>query len=400
MKNMFRENVKAKLICILFAFMMWIYVMSYDNPVITSEHREIPVTISNMKDIKAAELVLAPDTKLTTKVVLKGRRKNVLEAERDGFKAQGIISEPKEGSNVLKLELNMENTYVNYSLSPHTISVVLERDVLEQKPVVVDTQGSLIPSLRIEKMQTNPSNIYVGGPKSLVDKTVALRVSMDITGNTKDFSKKLQVTPVDKEGNIVEGLKLNEESVFIHATVVESKKVPVQLKVVGKEEGDERLSGYTITPSEIEISGPSEIVGVVSEVFTEEININELLKQSKYLSGLALPDKLQSSTKEVTISVSSEKLMVKEFEISKDKLTVRGGQLQDFSENNKIPDRIRVKVVFSGEAGNIITEDDISLYVEMKDVEKNPANVPIKAEIKKTYETIEITPVDIDLEGQ
>lgn len=400
MKNIFKEDLKTKVICVLFAFILWLYVMSYDNPIVTSEHKDVAVNISNIKDVKAAELVLAPNEKLTTKVILKGRRKNVLEAEREGFKPYGIITEPKEGVNVLKLDLNMDNAYVEYILSPKTLSVNLERDVLEQKPVEVDFKGKLGDNLRIEKFQTNPSSIYLEGPKSLVDQVVSLKVSLDITGNTKDFSKKLPVVAVDKNGNVIEGLKLNEDSVFIHATVFQTKKVPVQLKLVGQEEGNRRLSGYTIAPAEVEISASADIVEGINEIYTQELDVNELVDVKEYVSTLDLPEKVTATTKEVTIFTSSENLMVEKFEIPKSKLSVRGGQLQNFSDNDKVPDTIEVKVIFSGETGNIISADDIALYVEMKDIEKNPANVPIKAEIKKTYETVEISPVGLDLEGQ
>lgn len=401
MKHFFRENLKAKLICITFACVLWVYVMSND-PIVTNEYREVPVTISNAKDIQAEELVLAPDAVLMTKVTLKGRRSQVSEIGKAGIRAYGIINEPKEGTNSLKIDLNLQNSNVDYSLSPSVLNVVLEKDVLEQKPVLIVREGDLGANLEVTEFQTNPSNIYVGGPKSLVDKVVAVRASIDISENTRDFSKKLQVLPVDREGKQVSGVKLNEDSVFVHAKVSETKNIQVKLNLVGTEEGEKRLSGYTLTPSEVKVQGPPELLEGITEILTEEVDINTLLKAEGPLTiKLAPADKLKPEVAEVKVSVSTEEPVTKEFEISKDKVELRGAaQEQSLALYPQVPEVIRVRISYIESSENSFTAEDIRLYVESKDIESDPANVAIKSEIEKTYEKIEITPLNVDLTGQ
>lgn len=399
MKAFFRENLKAKLICFIFAFVLWVYVMSND-PIITNEYREIPVTISNGKDIQAEELVLAPDTVLVTKATLKGRRSQVSEIGKTGIRAYGIINDPKEGTNSLKLDLNLPNSDVDYFLSPSVLSVVLEKEVLEQKPVLIVREGELGKDFRVTEFQTNPSSIYVEGPKSLVDKVAVVRATIDISENTKDFSKKLQVVPVDREGNQIAGVKLNEDSVFVHGIIEQTKNLQVKLNLVGTEEGDRRLSGYTLTPSEVTVQGPSELLGEMTEILTEKIDVNRLLEaEDDLVLKLSLGDKLKSEIAEIKVSVSTEEKVTKEFEISKDKIIIRGGD-RTLADYPNVAEVIKVRISYIENAENIIDMEDIRLYVEAKDIESNPANVAIKSEIEKTYETIEITPLNLDLTGQ
>lgn len=401
MKNFLKDNLKAKVICILFAFVMWIYVMSEENPVINSDYRDVPVTISNMQDVKAEELVLAPGTKLRTKVTLKGRRSAVSEAERIGFKAYGILTEPKEGSNALKLYLDLENPNVEYFLTPASINLLLEKNVLVQKPVAVNQKGSLDKNLEIDSIKTNPTNVYVEGPKSIVDKIVSVRTTLDISGNGKDFSKKLTIVPVDKEGNQVNGIKLSEDSVFVHATVVESKKVPITLKLVGTEEGDLRLSGYSLDPAEVSIKGPSSVMGSITEIATENLDVNKLLQSSNVSIKLIIPDNIKSEVSTVKIKTTTEKLMTKEFDISKDRIQIKGnGQLPNISDNINIPETIKVKVIFVSGTDDEISENDINLSIEMNDYNSNPAKVPLRVELNKKHESVEITPLEIDFQGQ
>lgn len=400
MKNLMKEDVRAKIICLIFAFTMWLYVMS-ENPVITSEYKNIQVNISNLKDIKAAGLVLAPDTEMTTKIMLKGRRSSVSELEKIGFRAYGIITEPKEGTNVLKLALNIEDSNVEYSLSPSSLKVVLEKDILEKKPVQIDQKGSLDSSFQIDSVKRNPPNVYVEGPKSLVDKIVSMKATLDITGNNRDFSQKLQVFPVDKDGNVVSGVKLNEDFIFVHAVVVQSKTVPVQLKLSGKVEGNLRLSGYTINPQEILIQGPADQLRNITQIDTKEVDVNELLNTPNYTVKLNIPDKVRSDVTQVKVDITSEQLITKEFDISKDRIKIReNAQTTNISDSENLPQTVKVKLTFSANVVEDIAEEDIELYVKMQDIEKDPAKVPLFAELTKPYETIEIAPAELNLSGQ
>lgn len=86
--------------------------------------------------------------------------------------------------------------------------------------------------------------------KTLVDSITTL-MTTDVSNYDKDFSKKLQVIPVDRDNQEVKGVSINQDTVFVHAIVVKTKTVPIVLDIPNSENDELKLSGYTIDPPEV-----------------------------------------------------------------------------------------------------------------------------------------------------
>ena len=71
MINRLKNNTKIKIISFLSAIALWMYVMAVVDPEETKGFEDIPVSISNMSDLKDKNLVIYPDEKLTADVYIK-----------------------------------------------------------------------------------------------------------------------------------------------------------------------------------------------------------------------------------------------------------------------------------------------------------------------------------------
>jgi YbbR domain-containing protein len=400
MKTLLNQNLKMKIFAVIFAFFMWIYVMAEVDPIIIRDIDSVPINITNMQELELLELTPEYGTDLNVRVSLRGRR-SILNAQiTRGIKAEGLINNPKEGENILVVDLKDVDSNVEYTLYPSDKQINLEKKMVIRKSVSVVQTGTLPEGYEIKEIKSNPASMYIEGPKTLVDSITTLMTTLDVSNYDKDFSKKLQVIPVDRDNQEVKGVSINQDTVFVHAIVVKTKTVPIVLDIPNSENDELKLSGYTIDPPEVVIKGKANIIDSIKEIKTEKVELSQLVENPNLKVKLVLPTGVETQTPEITLKSSMEKVISKEFNISKERIQISGnGQLPDISDNPDISDFIAVKITTTDKIMDTISENDIRVYIKMQEYQNNPARVPIHVEVDEEVESIETTPLYLNLEG-
>ena len=400
MKTLLNQNLKMKIFAVIFAFFMWIYVMAEVDPIIIRDIDSVPINITNMQELELLELTPEYGTDLNVRVSLRGRR-SILNAQiTRGIKAEGLINNPKEGENILVVDLKDVDSNVEYTLYPSDKQINLEKKMVIRKSVSVVQTGTLPEGYEIKEIKSNPASMYIEGPKTLVDSITTLMTTLDVSNYDKDFSKKLKVIPVDRDNQEVKGVSINQDTVFVHAIVVKTKTVPIVLDIPNSENDELKLSGYTIDPPEVVIKGKANIIDSIKEIKTEKVELSQLVENPNLKVKLVLPTGVETQTPEITLKSSMEKVISKEFNISKERIQISGnGQLPDISDNPDISDFIAVKITTTDKIMDTISEDDIRVYIKMQEYQNNPARAPIHVEVDEEVESIETTPLYLNLEG-
>ena len=400
MKTLLNQNLKMKIFAVIFAFFMWIYVMAEVDPIIIRDIDSVPINITNMQELELLELTPEYGTDLNVRVSLRGRR-SILNAQiTRGIKAEGLINNPKEGENILVVDLKDVDSNVEYTLYPSDKQINLEKKMVIRKSVSVVQTGTLPEGYEIKEIKSNPASMYIEGPKTLVDSITTLMTTLDVSNYDKDFSKKLQVIPVDRDNQEVKGVSINQDTVFVHAIVVKAKTVPIVLDIPSSENDELKLSGYTIDPPEVVIKGKANVIDSIKEIKTEKVELLQLVENPNLKVKLVMPTGVETQTPEITLKSSMEKVISKEFNISKERIQISGnGQLPDISDNPDISDFIAVKITTTDKIMDTISENDIRVYIKMQEYQNNPARVPIHVEVDEEVESIETTPLYLNLEG-
>lgn len=400
MKTLLNQNLKMKIFAVIFAFFMWIYVMAEVDPIIIRDIDSVPINITNMQELELLELTPEYGTDLNVRVSLRGRR-SILNAQiTRGIKAEGLINNPKEGENILVVDLKDVDSNVEYTLYPSDKQINLEKKMVIRKSVSVVQTGTLPEGYEIKEIKSNPASMYIEGPKTLVDSITTLMTTLDVSNYDKDFSKKLQVIPVDRDNQEVKGVSINQDTVFVHAIVVKTKTVPIVLDIPNSENDELKLSGYTIDPPEVVIKGKANVIDSIKEIKTEKVELSQLVENPNLKVKLVLLTGVETQTPEITLKSSMEKVISKEFNISKERIQISGnGQLPDISDNPDISEFIAVKITTTDKIMDTISENDIRVYIKMQEYQNNPARVPIHVEVDEEVESIETTPLYLNLEG-
>ena len=101
MRKFFASNTAIKILSIIAAVVMWLYVMNEQNPQITTMIRDVPVKLLNLDDSKFALIQDPSEFKVNVKV--KGRRSLVADLKPNDINAEVNMRGRMEGDNLIQM---------------------------------------------------------------------------------------------------------------------------------------------------------------------------------------------------------------------------------------------------------------------------------------------------------
>ncbi|HQA61257.1 MAG TPA: CdaR family protein, partial [Tepidanaerobacteraceae bacterium] len=103
MRNFFATDTALKIISIVAAIIMWLYVMNEQNPQVTYVIRDVPVRLQNLDENKFALKDDSAEYKVNVKV--KGRRSLVADIKPGDIYAYVNLRGRIEGDNLIRVDI-------------------------------------------------------------------------------------------------------------------------------------------------------------------------------------------------------------------------------------------------------------------------------------------------------
>jgi YbbR domain-containing protein len=396
MINKLKNNTKIKLISLLSALVLWLYVMTVEDPVEVRTFSDIPITITNMSMLEDRGLAIYPKEELFADISIKGNLSSLRPINRDNIYIYGRLDDPKEGKNAIYLQANLPERVNKYDIKPNVITVDLEKVVDEKRSIEVDVKGK--PDTNIDNIETNKKTINITGPRSVVNKVTNIKATVDVDKKKKDFSTKLKLVPVDKYGNEVEGVKLEEDFIVATVKLLQQKIVPVKLKLEETDGNGADIKNYKIYPNEVTIEGKKEALDKVSSINTQPVKIEDLKNANSVEVALDIPDGIKVDNNISTVKIDIDKSITSEFVIQKSALDIINKESNEDKplDLSKIPENIKVTVVHSDEI-NDLTKNDIQLYIDMTDKSQGEGKYIIKYKSKYSFKEVKIDPQIVEI---
>ena len=363
MKKKLPENFKIKILSILVAFGMWVYVMEVNDPIMTRTLDNIPIsTITNMSEITEKGLTISYGQDLTVDIDIRGSRSYVTTYLSSGVKVEGFVDNPRAGENILTLNLPPVSG-IEYSFNPRTFFIKLEESIIEEKNLNISTVGEPKENFSVESITLSKQMVYIEGSKTQVDKVEQIIGNINIENVEKNFSQRVQLTPVDKNGAEVEGVVINGSFVVADVKMQKSKDVPVQLNIVNS--FGEIMESKAIKPDKdtITITGSAEIIDTITGVETQLIHISDINQFPEKRYDLTPINYVRFSDNRISIVGIEEEMQEYHFTIPKE-------EVQFLAENNTedimtlLPEEIGVTFKSSKEYSEILSEDSVRIYVD------------------------------------
>ena len=393
MINKLKNNSKIKIISLLSAMVLWMYVMAIVDPEETKLFENIPVTITNKNELNERDLVIYPEQDLTTNIYVTGKLSNLKKVTKDDINVYGQINNPLEGNNEIYLKVSTSQR-VNYDFKNPVMIVTLEKIISEDKSIKVDITGSGKNNVDNIMLQDNIDKVSISGPRSLVNKVKRVVGTVKVSGESNNFSQSIKLEPVDANGKVVEGVELEKDSVNVNIILLAQKTVPIILKL---SDNSESGVNYTMSQNTVTIKGKKDIVDSINNIETQPVKLSEILPGTSKDIYLQVPSGITIETKYITINKNSEENTLEEYTYTAKDIEIRNNTENIDKSKIKFPNSINVSIEYLQSEGSI-NKDDIKLYIDLNEVSLEDNTCKIKYESIYEIEKINIDPDTVTIE--
>ncbi|MBE5785629.1 MAG: hypothetical protein E7330_07525 [Clostridiales bacterium] len=250
-KNFFTKNIAIKVLSLVFAMLLWGYVLMTDNPERIKSISGIPVNIDGEADLAARRLTLIGGRD-SIEEEISVRVRTALTAYAD-LNAEDITASASlngiasKGTHSLLISARSSTGQV-ISISPNTITVEVDKLVTRRIPVEVRTEGELPENYWMGAVQVDRTYIELEGAEQDLADIVRAEGIIDVTNRTESFNQSILLKLYNAAGEEVESSALfgSMATAVARLEIMPTKVVPINV--------DGALLGRYALPENFEIA--------------------------------------------------------------------------------------------------------------------------------------------------
>lgn len=277
-----KRDFRLRVLSIFFAVLLWIYVVSAQNPDVKKE-LVIPINIINTEALSRNGFALIEHQNFTANIKIKAKQDIITKVDKSDIEAVVDLtnysnSEGKVNIPVTYNVIGEKNVQIIESKTK-AITLEIQRIVQEQKTVEVDILNGQNDKGKYLVKSVKPNVVTISGPKNLVDNVQSVKVTVDAANSERDITVIKKYKIYDKNNNdITNNLELtrDNQNIQVELEYVQTKKVPVVPDISGEVMDGYYISQINAIPDMIDIYGNNDSVDGTNQITTKRINVSNI----------------------------------------------------------------------------------------------------------------------------
>lgn len=292
------------------AFGLWFIIQDVENP---RTEGEVPAPDEQGITVEAVNI---PEGVVITeirqvRVRVEARQDDLADLHADDFRAIVDVRDIRAGST-LRLPVRIESKPGNVrvlTFVPDTVEVSAVEAFTKEMPVTLNLIGELPAGYQQGTLpQIEPAVVTVTGRQSLVESVTSVQADININGlrDSTTFDREL----VARSAN---GSRVTVQLSQRRGTItyfVEPQASRRALSVVSRVRGDVadgfRITGITVDPSTVVVTGPENLVNQLESIRLEQIDVTGAKTDVTESVQLELPPGVEADRSEVFVTVTVE----------------------------------------------------------------------------------------------
>lgn len=318
MRKRIESDLLLKILSVVFAFLLWMFVINTDNPVIKKTFSDVPVDMLNEQVLDELNQTYKIESGDTVSFTVKGKKDIVDRLTKSDFRATADVSSMSDVHAIpIKVEALRYKSQLDVDTGNATVKVVLEDVKSDQIPVVMEVKGKPASGYTVSIQTATPNLISISGPKSVVSRIKQIVAVVNVSGVKKDVTMTQSVKCYDEDGDEVsqERIKLDTNKIKVKIGLSRTKVVPFKVDTKGSTGKGYVLGSIDYQPKHIEITGSKEDLDKVDSIKLAKLDISDSTKSIEKTikaSDIKLPDgisfvKSVDKIKNVVIRANIEK---------------------------------------------------------------------------------------------
>lgn len=295
--NLFRRNFLKKLIALIAAFFMWIFVMAEQDPSIDGSYT-VPLTMSNAP----YELVAICDEK-TIQVEARAPRSNFVKYDANAFRAYADLEGLEAGEHQISPKVIMPQGFELLETKPFIVKVKLDPLIEQQTPIVLMTTGAVAQDVVISDIIKSMDTVTLVGPKSFVEQVTKVYGTLNLSGNNSSFEMQIPMNAVDANNNVVQRVRVVPSVITVSVDVdsgLKKRIVPI-VPEISVADGWE-INRINVEPTQMEIVGAESVVNSITALRTAPFIVQTGQRFFRITMKLQIPEGITVKSDEVIVS--------------------------------------------------------------------------------------------------
>lgn len=401
------NNLGFKLLAICIAFLLWVVVINIEDPVETKVYKDIPVEILNEDAIQSLDQVYEVVSGNTVNITVKAKRSLLKMIRTSDLKATADLSEAFNYAVPIKTSCPKYAISENVETTPDVsvMKISLEPVATDQFKVTVD-MGDTVPEsgYAIGEVIVKPNMIKVSGAKSQVERISEVRVKLDVSNASEDFTKRLEPLLYDANGKQMDSsnMKFSSAEVKVSVEVLETKTIPINISTKGEPADGYSLLATEYQPQTVEISGSSEAlekieeIPIVIDISGKSTEVEQTIDLTAYLpEGVSLAGTENTVTIKLIITQKKSKDIVfypKDIEIKNG-----SDNIKLTYENEEEP--LMARIIGVEEVLKDVTIDTLKPYINIEHLGEGEHTLEVKFEGINNESVIVVPSVSFSLKA-
>ncbi len=295
--NIFRHNFLKKVIALIAAFFMWVFVMDDQDPAINGSYT-VPLTMSNVP----YEFFTICDVK-TVQLDARAARSKFVKYDANAFRVYANLEGLSEGDHQVSLQVVMPQGFELIETRPSTVNVKLDPLTERQMPVELETKGNVASDAAIRYVQKSMDFVTIVGPKSFVEQAAKVYGTVNLSDNKSSFETQIPMNVIDEHNNVIKRVRVVPSVITVSFEIENGLKkriVPIvpELSVADGWE----LSKISVEPAQMEISGAESVIDPILTLKTVPFTVQTGQRMFKSTLKLIVPEGVNVPENEVTVS--------------------------------------------------------------------------------------------------
>lgn len=307
MEKLKNKHFLEKLLSVLLAVGLWLYVVYAENPESEFWLRNIPITYVNTEQLSQNSLFLLENDAApkTISIKVKGRRRDTSLLNASNISAQVSLAEiysAGEYSLPVSIKFPIDGLEVT-DKNPYSIPVTVDNIIETSKNIRIAFTGTPEENHSPGTAVAEPSAVRISGPSSIVKTIKEAVATVDIDTASADILTTVSVALVSNDGTLYSGgnVTLHNERVDVAVPILLTKTVPIVPMVENAYEYN--VKSITTNPETVEIKGTSLVINNIHSIETAPVTITSSSAPLSIPVSLVMPEDVEQIDTELSYVV-------------------------------------------------------------------------------------------------
>ncbi len=306
MKRFLNGNMAAKVLSVVAACLLWLFVMNEQNPL-----SEMSYTVPlEQRNLSGSLLVFnAPDT---VRVRVKGPRSVIAGVLAKDIKAYIDLKGVGEGRYAIKVHAQAPLPVEVVEINPDQVMLRTDTYLERAFPVELQFIGDASAGVTVGKTLVVPDRVKISGPGGNVSTVVKVVARINLQSKDKDFMEEARLIALGPDGGEVENITIQPGKANVTAQLFKQlarASLPVKATTSGLLPAGLQIAGMTSVPDKVEMTAVPDVLAKINHVATEPIALETLLEGDNERDVLlVMPQGATSSVERIRVKIQVKKI--------------------------------------------------------------------------------------------